>query len=109
MCDFTTNAKYTLRNHKESHHEGKRYYCDKCDFFALYKTSLNRHIKNRHVNVPYPCTKCSFSALNSVRLRKHIRNHHGSGNEKEIQDGKIKIIFKGLLLFREHFYYYLGT
>ena len=91
MCEFTTNARYTLRNHKESHHEGRRFYCERCDFSALYKTSLNRHVRRRHLSVPFPCTKCEFSTTTGIRLRKHMKIHHApkKPETKKVEQGNI--------------------
>ena len=85
FCEFSTNARYTLRNHKESHHEGRRHYCEKCDFSALYKTSLTRHVRKTHVSDPYSCTECEFSALSSVLLRKHIKSRHATKKSVSIK------------------------
>ena len=51
LCDFQTEKKRYLVEHRKSDHEGKKYECDQCDYQATHKGHLSRHQKSKHEGI----------------------------------------------------------
>ena len=74
--------------HKESKHEGKRYFCDKCEHSAsrldtlwAHKTSIHREIrpKSEQKKPDRKCDECDYVGSRPEYLREHkLRVHKAS-------------------------------
>ena len=76
-CEFQSKDRATLKDHRETMHEGKTYKCDQCGFEAIHKMSLRRHIRNLHINyVRRYCNLCDFSSRKQEIVTAHKRYVH---------------------------------
>ena len=76
-CEFQSKDRATLKDHRETMHEGKTYKCDQCGFEAIHKMSLRRHIRNQHINyVRRYCNLCDFSSRKQEYVTAHKRYVH---------------------------------
>ena len=105
LCDYKAKAKNELERHKQTVHEGRKFYCDTCsfscsDYYNLkihdlsihqkkfdyecdqctYKTvskkRLNEHKRKKHENIIYSCSKCEANFDSDYRFKQHKRNQH---------------------------------
>jgi hypothetical protein len=76
LCEYTTTAASTLRQHYKVKHEGITYSCDQCDYQVKYQASLERHIKAVHEGKTYNCTLCDFKSTTSHHLKIHVEGEH---------------------------------
>ena len=70
-----------LRIHIEYVHDGKKKYpCDKCNYQATRKDTLKNHKDTVHEGRKYPCGLCDFQATQKQILNTHktkVHNHIG--------------------------------
>ena len=76
QCDYTSAQYVTLKNHKQSKHEGIRYPCDQCDYKAPRIDSLKKHIRTVHEGIKYPCEQCDYQATMPYILKVHVKTQH---------------------------------
>ena len=62
LCNFTTNLKRNLNQHKTIHKPSKIYNCILCSFYTNSKSNLNRHTKTKHVSKKF-FIKCPVRSL----------------------------------------------
>ena len=48
QCDFKTNTKFGLRNHRIVHGDKPYFTCDKCDFVYTQKANFDIHVQKKH-------------------------------------------------------------
>ena len=75
QCDFSGIGYNKLMNHKRKHHSEAKYQCDQCDFVSILKSTLKTHNKTKHLGVTFTCDRCDFYGK-AHQLKTHIRKVH---------------------------------
>ena len=89
MCDYRTNLKSSLSQHKKKKHfQGmsdedlqaivQRYKCSGCEYTCANPSNLEEH-QSTHLpkdNKPFKCEKCSYSSSRRDLLAKHVASKH---------------------------------
>ena len=70
VISVTTKAtkQSNLTTHRQSKHEGVRYYCDQCDYKATLHIRLTTHKQSKHEGVRYECDHCDYKATQKSNL-----------------------------------------
>ena len=73
-CDFRTEKKAYLRDHKRRH-KVKDIKCNQCDYATNTQVKLRRHIFNHHTDVKdkteFKCEECGFITYTQDRMSRH--------------------------------------
>lgn len=78
ICDkaFKTNA--ALINHTNVHMGRKPYKCRDCESSFTTAGELTRHTRYKHTGEkPHKCSECSYASVELSKLRRHMRCHTG--------------------------------
>jgi len=77
QCEYAATNHSTLKQHKESQHEGVRYACDECSYSTSDPSHLAGHKILKHKQQKrYPCDQCDFEAKTLAGLNKHKDYKH---------------------------------
>ena len=60
QCNFTTDSKGNLLQHKMAPHEAVGYHCDQCSYVTSRKDSLKPHKRAIHGAKKFECDVCTF-------------------------------------------------
>jgi len=74
-CDYKTNAKSSLKQHKLSH-EGIEYQCEQCDFVTNRIRWLDKHRRNRHSDETIKCDLCDYEHPTERGIKWHKAGKH---------------------------------
>ena len=93
MCDYRTNLRSSLSNHKKKKHvlsdealqaNNQTFKCSQCDYTGGTFTQLRKH-QNTHLSPedkPFKCDKCSYTASTKFAVTMHIDLKHEAGQKK---------------------------
>ena len=82
-CGKAFYTKSTLLQHIRIHTEYPRPYpCDQCDYKAVNRYILRNHI-DTHTEGKYPCHVCDFVSKTYVALRSHVLKTHREGEQEQ--------------------------
>jgi len=76
LCHIGFATAGSLKQHRESQHEGTSYYCDLCDHSSTTKENLKIHKKCIHNKVKFNCDTCEYSSSSRANLIRHIQDLH---------------------------------
>ena len=76
ICKYKASQMSSIKEHKESIHDGQRYPCDKCDYKATSKSSIIVHVAAIHNVQRYPCDQCDYKATVKQSLKLHVASIH---------------------------------
>ena len=77
-CAYQTAVQSNLKIHKQSIHEGVKYFCDQCEYQAGQKTNLKRHISTKHSLV----VETVRSGKSSIAQENTADDHDGKSNNE---------------------------
>ena len=72
---------------QENEHFEVRFPCDECEYVSNEKGNLKQHKEAQHYGVFHPCAKCEYVATSSSNLKLHLRTNHHLGQHL-IQDDR---------------------
>ncbi|UYV65819.1 hypothetical protein LAZ67_3005540 [Cordylochernes scorpioides] len=75
-CNFRSNRKFNVAQHKVTHTEEKPFTCDHCPYRSAHKTNFKVHMRKHTNSKPYICDLCGFQTSYSGSLNGHKRNKH---------------------------------
>ena len=73
ICKYIASQISSIKEHKESVHDGQRYPCHKCDYKA---TSKSHDAAPIHNVQRYPCDQCDYKATLKQSLKLHVSSVH---------------------------------
>ena len=81
QCQYQSINRSSLREHKESKHEGVKYLCNKCNKQFNARSTLRYHIESNHTEnksggAKYSCKECDKQFKRKDRLREHKEIKH---------------------------------
>ena len=82
VCGKSSNNKYDLKAHAETHIEGVSHTCHICNKTLSTRESLRKHISNIHSESSLSCNICGKSGMNRKALMNHKHRNHKSENQK---------------------------
>ena len=74
QCGKEFTARSNLSSHQKSHNK-ETLTCDTCDFTSNTKRSMNEHKDRVHSSILYPCDQCVKSFTCQSNLKKHAKTH----------------------------------
>ena len=75
-CEVTYYTLHGLIRHRQSKHEGIRYYCINCDYATTQQSTLNTHQRSMHDGIKHYCDQCDFKTGHPGNLKKHQVSRH---------------------------------
>ena len=92
---FYSKAEVTA-HHKKAHTDYPRHLsCDKCDYTTNSKYNLNLH-NETHSDIMYPCDVCKIELNTQQSLRHHMRWNHGEKSTEVYNCPQCNREFKGM-------------
>ena len=76
QCGKTFGTETSLQRHYKAIHEGTRYFCELCDKSYTLECHLKSHVRSAHEGKRYICETCGQKFTQSVSLKKHELNIH---------------------------------
>ena len=75
-CDFKTQQRESLAEHKKREHPSMKKKCDQCDYKPTDQSNLYKHKRAKHERIIYPCKFCEFKSNWKQTVEKHIKSVH---------------------------------
>ena len=77
-CQFETSYTASLKRHRESVHEKRRWNCTQCQFSSTWSDITKMHMKTRHDGFVFICQECNYTTTAQANLNNHSKaNHQG--------------------------------
>ena len=82
-CEFSTQIKRKLKEHRTNVHEEKKYDCHYpgCKFASSIGDHLETHISTHTMEKLHNCTFCNYSAGTKKCLKAHIASWHPANDD----------------------------
>ena len=78
QCPKSFSQLQVLTRHKQSVHSSERKFaCDECDFKCARKDLLQKHKLIHRDDKPFKCGHCDYSCVQKGQLTAHVRTHTG--------------------------------
>ena len=76
QCDYKTNNKPNLNNHKNIHSDFKWFKCPSCEYETHRRAQLGIHVNSKHLGVlPFECDQCDYKTARKADLSYHMQTH----------------------------------